>query len=122
MDVASRAGEEVLNKDVFVLTSATTFSAAEEFSYNLKNLRRAVSIGETTGGGAHPVVSRRLSDHLFATIPYAKAINPISHTTWEGTGVKPDYPMPAQHALVAAHRMAATRLAETTTDPELAQN
>jgi hypothetical protein len=40
---------------VFVLTSSRTFSGAEEFTYNLKNLERATIVGETTGGGAHPV-------------------------------------------------------------------
>ncbi|MBK8551859.1 MAG: S41 family peptidase [Ignavibacteria bacterium] len=39
---------------VYVLTSSYTFSGAEEFSYNLKNLKRATIVGETTGGGAHP--------------------------------------------------------------------
>lgn len=114
-------GKKFLNKDIFILTSASTFSAAEEFSYNLKNLKRAVLIGETTRGGAHPVVIRRLSDHLFATVPSAKAINPISKTNWEGTGVNPDVPMPAREALVAAHRMALRRIAETTPDADWAQ-
>ena len=114
-------GKKFLNKDIFVLTTASTFSAAEEFSYNLKNLKRAVLIGETTRGGAHPVVSRRLSDHLFATVPYARAISPITKTNWEGTGVTPDFPMPAPESLVAAHRLALRRLAETTSDPDLVQ-
>jgi C-terminal processing protease CtpA/Prc len=41
-------------KPIYVLTSARTFSGAEEFTYNLKNLKRATIVGETTGGGAHP--------------------------------------------------------------------
>src|SRR5262249_45665907 len=39
---------------LFVLTSATTFSAAEEFAYDLKCLKRATLIGARTGGGANP--------------------------------------------------------------------
>ena len=45
------------DKPVFILTSRRTFSAAEEFTYNLKNLKRATIVGETTGGGAHPGAS-----------------------------------------------------------------
>ena len=41
-------------KPVYILTSNRTFSAAEEFTYNLKHLKRAIVVGETTGGGAHP--------------------------------------------------------------------
>ena len=35
------AGKRYLNKEVYVLTSKYTFSGAEEFTYNLKNLKRA---------------------------------------------------------------------------------
>src|SRR5207244_11399604 len=41
-------------KPVFVLTSSRTFSGAEEFAYNLKSLKRALIVGETTGGCANP--------------------------------------------------------------------
>jgi C-terminal processing protease CtpA/Prc len=36
----------------FVLIAKRTFSGAEEFTYDLKNLKRATIVGETTGGGA----------------------------------------------------------------------
>ena len=41
-------------RPVYVLTSSLTFSAAEEFTYNLKALKRATVVGEKTGGEAHP--------------------------------------------------------------------
>ena len=47
-------GKRMPDVPVYVLTSSYTFSGAEEFSYNLKNLKRATIVGETTGGGAHP--------------------------------------------------------------------
>ena len=93
-------------KDVYVLTSARTFSAGEEFTYNLKNLKRATIIGETTGGGAHPGGFERLADHFGAFIPGGRAINPISKTNWEGTGVEPDIKVPKEQALKTAHLMA----------------
>src|SRR5262245_10513682 len=76
-------------KPVYVLTSSQTFSGAEEFAYNLKNLKRATIIGEITGGGAHPVGGYAITPHVHATIPVGRAVNPISGTNWEGTGVAP---------------------------------
>jgi len=94
------------NKDIYVLTSNYTFSGAEEFSYNLKNLKRATIIGETTGGGAHPGGMVRLDDHFGVFIPVGRAINPISKTNWEGTGVEPDIKIPKEQALKTAYLMA----------------
>jgi len=87
---------------VYVLTSKRTFSAAEEFTYNLKNLKRATIIGETTGGGAHPVDSFIFDNQLMIVLPIARAINPISGTNWEGTGVAPDIQSDADEALDVA--------------------
>lgn len=84
---------------VYVLTSGYTFSAAEEFSYNLQCLDRATIVGETTGGGAHPVDGFILDDRFVVNIPVGRAINPITQTNWEGTGVKPDVEVPAAQAL-----------------------
>jgi len=103
-------------KDVYVLTSKRTFSAAEEFTYNLKNLKRATIIGEVTGGGAHPGGVRRLGDHFGMFVPSGRAINPISKTNWEGTGVKPDIEVPADHALKVAQITALQKLKEKSKD------
>jgi hypothetical protein len=103
-------GARLADKPVFVLTAKRTFSGAEEFSYNLKNLKRATIIGETTGGGAHPVSGHRIDDHFFIGVPFARAINPISKTNWEGTGVEPDVKVPASEALDVAKKMAAEQI------------
>ena len=90
---------------VYVLTANRTFSGAEEFTYNLKNLKRATIIGETTGGGAHPVSGHKIDDHFMIGVPFARAINPYSKTNWEGTGVTPDVKVPAAEAMDVALRM-----------------
>jgi hypothetical protein len=92
-------------KPVYVLTSSQTFSGAEEFSYNLKSLKRATLVGETTGGGAHPVSGHRIDEHFMIGVPFARAINPITHTNWEGVGVEPDVKVPAADALATALRL-----------------
>jgi C-terminal processing protease CtpA/Prc len=94
------------SKPVYVLTSVRTFSAAEEFSYNLQQLKRATIIGETTGGGANPGQSMQIGPELFVFVPTGRAINPISKTNWEGVGVKPDVPVPPDQALDRALTLA----------------
>ncbi|MDP8979977.1 MAG: S41 family peptidase [Acidobacteriota bacterium] len=106
-------GRRYANKPVYVLTSNRTFSAAEEFTYNLKNLKRATIIGETTGGGAHPGGMERLSEHFMAFLPSGRAINPISKTNWEGTGVTPDVAVPAADALTTATAAALRKISES---------
>jgi hypothetical protein len=109
------AGKKYLDKDVYVLTSARTFSGAEEFTYNLKNLKRSTTVGETTGGGANPGGRRRLSEHFGVFVPTGRAINPITKTNWEGTGVEPDVKVPKEIALKTAYLSALSKAAEKQT-------
>lgn len=103
-------------KPVYVLTSNYTFSGGEEFAYNLKNLKRATVIGETTGGGAHPVKMMKVSNRFAIGVPFARAISPITKTNWEGTGVSPDIALPADQAFDRAYRMALESLIESAED------
>lgn len=104
-------------KPVYVLISNRTFSAAEEFTYNLKHLKRATIVGETSGGGAHPGGVRRITDHFAIWLPNGRAINPITGTNWEGVGVEPDLKVPAESALTAAHLDALKKIRAAATDP-----
>ncbi len=97
------------NVPVYVLTSSYTFSAAEEFTYNLKNLKRATIIGETTGGGAHPGGPMLLTDGFIVNVPQGRAINPITKTNWEGVGVKPNIAIKADAALGKALELIKTK-------------
>ncbi|HEU4754086.1 MAG TPA: S41 family peptidase, partial [Armatimonadota bacterium] len=67
--LASVPGKRYLGRPVYLLTSSRTFSAAEEFTYNLKNLKRATLVGETTGGGANPGGVLRIGEHFGVFIP-----------------------------------------------------
>ncbi len=99
-------GPKLAHQPVFVLTSGRTFSGGEEFTYDLKILKRATIVGETTGGGAHPVSPHRVDDHFAIGVPFARPINPITKTDWEGTGVTPDVKVAAEQALEAATKLA----------------
>jgi hypothetical protein len=104
-------GPRLAKTPVFVLTSKQTFSGAEEFTYDLKNLKRATIVGETTGGGAHPVSGHRIDDHFAIGVPFGRPINPVSKTDWEGTGVEPDVKVPAADALATAEKLAGDAVA-----------
>ncbi|MTI41913.1 S41 family peptidase [Fulvivirga lutimaris] len=92
-------GSRIDQLPVYILTSDFTFSAGEEFCYNLLNLKRATLVGETTGGGAHPVNFYNLPEGVVAIIPEGRAINPITQTNWEGVGVVPHYKVDEAEAL-----------------------
>jgi hypothetical protein len=103
-------GKSLAGKPAFVLTSKQTFSGGEEFTYDLKNLKRATIVGETTGGGAHPVDAHRIGNRFAIAVPFATAVSPITHTSWEGTGVEPDVKVSADSALARAEKLAADTL------------
>ena len=111
-------GPRAVNADLYILTSAYTFSAAEEFTYNMKNLKRATVIGETTGGGAHPTDAMIVGESFILRVPIGRAINPVSKTNWEGTGVAPDIAVPAAEAFGRAYTLAVEKLASKASDPE----
>jgi hypothetical protein len=113
------AGKKYGDKDVYVLTSNRTFSGAEEFANNLKVLKRATIIGETTGGGANPGGTVRLHEHYQAFIPGGRAINPITKTNWEGTGVEPDLKVPKEQALHTAQLAALNKSLAKIKDDDL---
>ncbi|HAS41407.1 MAG TPA: hypothetical protein DCS93_13060 [Microscillaceae bacterium] len=103
-------GQRMPEKPLYVLTSGNTFSAAEEFSYNLQNLKRATLIGETTGGGANPGGRFPIQNQFMVFIPTGRAINPITKTNWEGVGVVPHIKVPSSQALDKAHLDLLTKL------------
>jgi C-terminal processing protease CtpA/Prc len=90
------------DKPIYILTSKRTFSAAEAVTYDLQAAKRAVVVGEVTGGGANPFEYRRIDAHFALSLPEARSINPITGTNWQDVGVKPDVAVPADQALEIA--------------------
>jgi hypothetical protein len=100
------SGSRLADKPVYVLTSGRTISGAEQFSYNLKMLKRATIIGETTAGHAHMGAFYRLDDHFGMGIPERKPVNPYGKADWDGTGVEPDVKVSSADALETAEKLA----------------
>lgn len=93
-------------KPIYILTSSSTASCAEQFAYDLQSLHRATLIGETTAGAANPGDFTRLDDHFAVFVPTGRAYNPYTKTNWEGIGIKPEVATPAGDALVKAYTLA----------------
>ena len=105
-----------LNKPVYVLTANGTGSAAEEFTYNLKVLKRATIIGQNTGGAAHGTFERSATNGVVIYIPYSRIINFVTKTDWEHSGVFPDIKVAPEKSLEIAQEKIFEELIKTTTD------
>ncbi len=72
-------------------------------------------VGQPTAGGAHALRRVALGNGFVGFIPYARSVNIVTKTDWEGTGVAPDVLADPPHALLRAQeaifgeRMAATK-------------
>jgi hypothetical protein len=116
---ATVPGPLYLNKPIYVLTSNRTFSCAEQFTYDLHNLKRVTVVGETTGGGANPGDFLSLGNSFGIFMPNGTAYSPITKTNWEGTGIAPDVATSAADALMRTYVMALTAAQPKAKDPEL---
>lgn len=113
-------GPSMADTPLYILVSHQTFSAAEGFSYSLKHLGRATIIGETTRGGAHPQRPYFFPEEsITINIPYAKGVNPMTKTNFEGKGVEPDIKVPAEDALYVAHIEALKNLSKSEKDESI---
>lgn len=107
------AGNHLANKPVYLLTSERTISGAEQFTYNLKMLRRAAIIGQTTAGEAHAGSFHRLNDHFGIGILEVKPFNPYSKYDWAEIGIEPDVRVRAADALDEALRQIRSNQGQT---------
>ena len=103
-------GPRYVDKPVYVLTSTRTFSAGEGFAYNLQAFKRATIVGERTAGAAHPEDEHPLGDGFTIELPFARGMNAVTKTDWEGSGVQPDIATTADAALDRALAEARQRL------------
>ena len=113
---ATVPGRRLAGRPLIVLTGPFTGSAAEEFAYDVQTHRLGTTLGATTAGAANPGDIFRLNDHLAAFIATGRAVNPVTHSNWEGVGVKPDRDVPPGEALRAAHVQLVQGLLDSATD------
>ncbi|KSB87424.1 hypothetical protein AS593_07870 [Caulobacter vibrioides] len=106
-----------LEVPLYVLTSGRTGSAAEALAYTLKNARRAVIVGEASGGAANPGGPVPVAGGFSIFVSNGSPVSPITGTNWEGDGVQPDVAVPAAKALDAARALALETVLKTATGP-----
>jgi Peptidase family S41/N-terminal domain of Peptidase_S41 in eukaryotic IRBP len=113
-------GQRYLDRPVYLLTSSETFSGGEDFCYTLQAQGRAELIGETTGGGAHPTRTVPISSTMAISVPFARSVNPVTGTNWEGTGVVPDIAVLAAEAYDVAYGKALRHVLTIDVPPPIA--
>ncbi len=101
---------------LYILVCDKTASAAEEFCYDLQNQHRATIVGNKTAGAAHPTMEMDATNGIVLFNPYARAINPVTKTNWEGGGVKPDINTTSEKALEVTHLKILEELVSNTKD------
>lgn len=89
----------ILSKPLYILIGPQTASAAEDFSYNLQQCKRAKIVGDTSCGAAHTVVHYSLGQGYVIRMPSRYAYNAYSNSNWEGSGIFPDVACESEKAL-----------------------
>jgi hypothetical protein len=105
-------GKKHSDKDLYILTSKNTFSAAEDFIYALQCQKRVIIVGEITKGGAHPVDFFSIQDLLVLMLPTGRAFNTITNDNWEEKGIKPDIEVPFNDIFDTTYLMALEKLSK----------
>ena len=105
------------SKPLYILTSKKTFSAAEALAYDLQALKRAVIVGERSGGGANPFEYRVVHPHFALSLPEQRSVNPITGSNWQGVGVKPDVEVGSDQALDRALTLAKQAISKSASTP-----
>ena len=111
-------GPRYLDKPVYILSAARTFSAAEAFAYDLQAQKRAIIVGERSRGGVSPSARLLISSRFGVIMPTSRVRNPVTGTNWEG-GLKPDVASSAARARDVAHLAALETIAPRHKDDPL---
>jgi len=114
--LASVPGPRRPTVPLYVLTSGATASAGEDFTFVLKNMKRATIVGGTTAGAGHNNAVLDLGEGFNASVSFTRVMDPKTGAEWERVGVIPDVPVDPTRALDVAHALALKTIAASQTD------
>lgn len=118
MSVADVPGPRRTDMPLYILTSQGTGSAAEEFTFVLRNHKRATTVGTRTAGAGHMVTSVPVGHGFAVALSITRVSDPATGKEWEAVGVPADISVAPEFALDAAHAAALnTILAKNTVPP-----
>ena len=75
---------------VVILVSDRTYSSGEALAYHLQARGRGRLFGQRTPGAADHVTPVNLTPEVRAILPEAYAVDTVTGSNWEGSGVRPD--------------------------------
>ena len=99
-------GTRMPNIPLYIVVSPKTFSTGEMFAYGLQKAGRAKIVGEPSAGAAHVTDAIDIGHNIAMVLPVNRLAHVRTETNWEGTGVTPDVPAPADKALDVARDLA----------------
>lgn len=117
--MAEVSGPRRTDIPLYVLTSRNTGSAAEEFSFVLRNQGRATIVGSRTAGAGHMVARMAAGNGFAISVSITRVMDPVTRREWEGVGVEPHLDVAPEEALDAAHAHALTTLRPADGDPTI---
>jgi hypothetical protein len=89
-------------KPLYVLTSRSSFSAAEEFATHVSAFKFGTLIGATTGGGGFNNEFFGLPGGLVISVSTGRPVHAVTGGDWEAVGVAPAIAVDPDKALVRA--------------------
>ena len=111
----------MIGRPLYVLTSAGSASAAEEFAGHVAGFRLGETVGAATAGAAFRNELAAVAGGFVLSVSVGRPVLAATGGDWEATGIAPTIPTEIESALEVAQLHALRRLAAEGTAPQRAQ-